>query len=266
MNKLMDDISLREIELLIKEGATVKWPVEDGKPYLIVPTTHEVRDMEEYLPWPKAKRGILTFTRLESFETYVNNHKDDSTLVLFDGQKFSAVLDHHFQDHAGWKKHVAIYAPTHTPNWLTWTSKNKIGFSQSDFAEFLDDNRGDVLMPIAGELLDMVRELEAVRDVTFKGALKNDNSTQRIEFEENTTTRTKGNIELPSEIILGIAVYQGSGAQEFPCRLKAQLHCGSLLLTYEIRNLAARLQESTDRLVEDVKDAIDIEPLFGSER
>lgn len=261
----MSEITVKETKELLERSAAAQTVEKDGKPYLIRPHDYVIESMERFLHRPTAKRGKLTFTRLASFSKYVLDHEDVGTRIFFDGTKFTAVLDHHGEDLPGWKEHVAIYAPAYSPQWQTWLKSNRIPFIQSTFAEFIEENRADVALPLAGELLDIVRELEAVRDVTFKGALKKDNTVQRIEFEDNTNARTKGNLEVPTEILLRLPVYDGAELQDFPCRLKVTVGSGQLVLQYEMRNLAARLAAIVDALVAEVGEAVEIEPLFGSE-
>lgn len=260
------DTNIEQLDAIISRAASAREIVQGGLPYLIVPSTHRVEEMERLLPQPTAKRGTLTFTRRESFVAYVTDHKSETaTRMFFNGTQFQAVLDHHSVEKAGWKQHVAIYAPSYSPEWLVWIPKNKTPMKQADFSEFIEENRSDVLNPDAGALLDMVRELESVRDVTFKGTLKKDNTVQRVEYEENTVTRAKGDIEFPTEIVLKLPVFDGENLQAFPCRLRVVPQGGTLCLSYEIRNLTTRLQAIKDHLVAQVQDESETVVLFGYE-
>lgn len=260
----MDENTVKEVQALLERCQEPSIVEDGGKPFLVIPSTHKVEDLEKLLTGPIAKRGNATFTRLSSFSDYVNQHKSESTRIFFDGRQFKAVLDHHGVI-PGWRQHVAKYWLVHSPQWSVWLGNNKKAFEQSSFAEFIDENRQDVSKPTGGELLDIVRELESVKDVTFKGALKQDNSLQRVEYEENTITRTKGNIELPTEIMLLLPVFEGGQPMNFICRLKAVLSGGKLYLQYEIRNLAVRMNEITAALVAEVEDKTEIGPLYGED-
>jgi uncharacterized protein YfdQ (DUF2303 family) len=261
----MDENTVKEVQTLLERCQEAGMVGVGGRPYLIIPSTHKVEDLERLLPIPTAKRGHPVFTRVASFVDYVNAHKSDATRIFLNGTQFKAVLDHHSATAPGWKAHSASYRMTHSPQWVIWSAGNKRPFKQSEFAEFIEENRQDVASPTGGELLDIVRELESVKDVTFKGALKQDNSLQRVEYEENTSTRTKGNIELPTEIALLFPVYEGGRAVNFGCRLKATLNGGQLYLQYEIRNLAVRLNDITAELVDEVSSEVGIDVLYGED-
>ena len=102
-------------------------PGISGRPYIVIPDEHKLENIEPYLRYPTRKTGDATFSRADSFISYINEQKTQaSRLYVVSETKLKAVLDHHVPggDQAGWGQHLALFILTQTPEWKTWTASN----------------------------------------------------------------------------------------------------------------------------------------------
>lgn len=257
-----------EIKEILDAGAAIAEVTDvNGVPYLVVPGNYTLHDLEKTLENPTRKRGCLQFDDAESFVLYVNDHKgrEGVTRIFQRDGSFTCVFDHHGEDFAGWGGHKATYAPVKTEEWKRWVGKNKLKMSQSDFAEFLEENQQQIVTPAGAEVLEVATRLEAVKSVNFLSGVRLDNGNQAFRYEETTEARagTKGELQVPSQFQIGLALFEGGDGYRVTARLRYRIEEKQLKLWYELVNPHLIVKDAILAIGLAIESATKIKPLNG---
>lgn len=230
----------------------------------VLPDGYTLQSLERYDPAPSAKRGALTFNDVESLARYVNTHKDLRTAIFWDrAPSLVAVLDHHAMaaDGAGWGRHTAALKFTRSRAWQAWAEANGKQMTQAAFAEFVEDHLDDIASPAGAELLELARRFGVSRAVTFESAVNLTNGNTQLTYAE--ADATKGNVQIPPTLILGLAPFDGDHLFRVEARLRYRIEAGKLTLTIKL----VRPEDVTDQAVAarvaELGKATDIAPYFG---
>jgi uncharacterized protein YfdQ (DUF2303 family) len=189
---------------------------------------------------------------LESFIMYVNEHKGPHTRIfaqtLLSPYEFAACFDyHHTNGMPEWCAHVARLKLTETDQFKTWKANNEKGFSQADFALFIEDNSLDVIEPDGATMFELALDMRAAQSTNFDKKVVLENGDTRLTFEENTDIQHKdGCITIPKSFVIEIPVFEGVPAIRFECRFVTKLKRPSLELGYQI----IRMRESLRRVLQ----------------
>jgi uncharacterized protein YfdQ (DUF2303 family) len=179
-----------------------------------------------------------------SFCSYVNSFKDGRTRIFADttlGELgFLAVLDYH-PVAAGdvtapqFLSHRAEFRLRHSEEWKLWHGQNDKLIPQSEFAEFLEDNRADIVTPEPATMLEIAKELQAHSEVNFASKVNLRNGAAVLSYDEQIKASvTTGQIEVPEHFTIRIPVFFGEGAIEIRTRLRFRISDGKLKFQYKL--------------------------------
>lgn len=236
------------------------------KPFLILHQDQKVENIESTLLRPVRKTGNPQFVRTESFTTYANEHKTDSTRIYVTGpQQFIAVLDHHGEN-PDWGQHRATLNLKLSPEWLLWTGSDKKKFGQREFGTLIEDNLYDIVEPASAELLEMVRQFEATSTVEFKSAERDDRGNFSISYVQTIVSRAgqKGQVELPRSFTLRIPAFEDEEPMPLLAKLRFDIGGGKLALWYELQKVQRILQDHTEAVIDSIIDKTQITPFYGT--
>jgi len=245
---------------------------------LIWPKNQRIESLERFDAFPRRKRALVSLADPESFSAYVKQHATARTIILGfateAGGSFRAILDYHhpetqYEDaekaaaqssgdtgclnDAGWGEHVAVYELVNSPEWKRWLAGNATDMTQKQFAEFLEDNSPDIIVPTtdsvgypnAAQMIQTAIHLEARTDVNFSSGIRLHNGQTQLFYVEkiDATTGADGKMAIPERFGLGLAPFRGSDRYELRVRLKYRIgQGGKLTLRYEL--------ERTNKIVE----------------
>ena len=143
----------------------------------------EYRSVDNALPRPLRKTGQRAFVDAKSFCSYVNKHKvEDETVIIADEDKakIKAIFNDHGNEPA-WGDFSALFELGFSEEWKTWSKnaypKRDTFFSQSEFVDFIEDNRADLKVGIFPDadgkmnlsLRDTAGEMLVVSQFTLMG-------------------------------------------------------------------------------------------------
>lgn len=227
--------------------------------------------LERYADNPRRKRASVTVDDQASFADYVNQHKLSNRTALFGrvseaGGSFAGIIDYHERwpgDGAGsqqpgalaypgglvpsWGEHRVSLNLGFTPEWVRWTKNDGVALSQIAFAEMIEDNLPDIVEPSAADLLEIVQDLTAKKDVNFKSTSRLTNGQVGILYDETITTgKREGQIELPREFTISIAPFRGSPAVGIKARLRFRIGEGVLQFVYRLNQPHKVLEAAFD--------------------
>lgn len=188
-------------------------------------------DLEGTLPKPLRKRAKAQIVDVVSFCAYVTQHRTKGTAITGDaderGGEFQAVLDYHEPNDNGqhgrpqWSEHVATMKLQPTPEWARWIGISGQDLDQRRFAEFLEDNAVDLIVPDgeAGknfptqqELMSVASTLQIKTDVKFASSVKLQNGQVQLGYVETMDGGhgVDGSLKIPERFGLALAPFRGT--------------------------------------------------------
>ncbi|XZG69267.1 DUF2303 family protein [Chitinibacteraceae bacterium HSL-7] len=266
-------------------------------PALFVPKNHDVlvlTDLERHLPTPLRKTGTVTLDDAASFIWYVKEHQDEERTRIYlkaDYPKgyvaFTAVLNDHPAHGAQWRDHTAEFAPAKSTEWLRWTSADRKGMTQLEFATWIEDNMTDIAtvqgMPTAAQMLELALTFEAVSDKKFKSATRIQSGGIDLEYIDREDDATRSKMKMFERFSIGIPVFaapiaeahktdpatgeiekKATIAYRIDARLKYRIRDGVLQLWFELVRADKVLASASQDLVNEIRTQTSLPLLAGS--
>lgn len=245
----------------------------------LVPWAKEIR--EDLLPEPVRKRGTTVMHDAESFIAMLDRHGSLSTMNIYldvnyatSDVKAIAVFNDH-QDgagDAGWRDFRCIYQPRFSEEWRRWTANNKVAMDQTKFANFLEDNIGDIVqpegstLPSGADVLAFVTALSETRKVKYGSGINLQNGMVQIEFVEEGDNGTKGKLELFKEFAIGIRPYFNGDAYRIIAKLRYRIdrNTGQIALWYELHRHDRALEAASKAIIDKIKSEAGAAVFFGT--
>lgn len=268
-------------ELLAAGGAMSAKPVDVplAEPHVLVPPNYSLKMVP--IPEGKVSRQVK-FQDVTSFAEYVNRYMiQGGTLILANVGAtqctLKALIDYNpdpvllrGQAPASWWSHEAVLECVLTPDWKLWMENNGSNelFTQTEFAQFLEDNERLFRSPGAAELLELVTTLEGKSNVRFNAAVRLQNGKSRLDFEEDVSLQGgtgTGAIEVPKELVLAIIPFEnGPKAYEVRARLRYRIQSRSLVFWYETIVPHLILRDAAQAVMDAVREKVKCPLLIGN--
>lgn len=278
---LSDEQQRTEAEAIANLAQKPFVEIVHGSPILVMPNGEggwQHHDLSNHLPAPLRKKGSLTLHEVDSF---INFSKDQGSLsntriyldVNYVNQKINAtaVFNDHGTNEAGYRDYKAVFSPTLGEEWKRWNSMNKQAMDQERFANFLQDNIGDInnggdtKLPTGSDVLTFVSSLEETRTVKYGSAVNLQNGMVQLQFVEDGDKATKGNLEIFKEF--GLALRPFFGGQ--PYALKALLryrinrNSGEISFWFELQRPDRVLEDASKELIEKITQETGFPVFYG---
>lgn len=245
-----------------------------------IPKNKGIHDLSGYLDkereHPKRRRGIATLQNLESFIAHANRFKDSDSVLFANNagaeSALTAILNYHkagadgtpaFNDHRGYYP-VGRYLSEEYKSWKAGQSRT---FNQTELAEFLEDNIGDVVPPVDGDTEhdDTVSKLADLLGSTFAGpstliALSKNLSINessavkqsvnissgevRIMFANEHTDDAGQPVKIPNMFLLNISVFKGGDVRLIPVKLRYRIKGGSISFSFQLYKIDKVFEEA----------------------
>ncbi len=261
----------KEVADLARKASAIPQVIStpSGREYLIVPKDHEATEVtplhKPNILMPKNIRQSVTLQNAMALVDYLNRFKNDDSLLLADvaQSRIVAVIDYHGVKAPALVDHKATLDLPFSEEWKTWSAINGHLKPQLEFARFVEENAPDIKAPDAGSLLEAVRDLQAKRSVNFMAAVRTASDNESFEYTDNTETRSKGDLELPTRFLLSIPVYFGDAAVEVPAFLRWKLDDGKLQLGIKLHRAEHIRQAAFQLIVTEATEKTGVLSVFG---
>lgn len=172
----------------------------DGRTWLIKPnstTATEITDPHGMiLTAPARVKQAVVVQTADSLVDYVDFFGQDETILFadIDASTIRGLIDYHGASEgaggaASIPQHVDHRVTLTLPfseEWRTWKAIDGKMLDQLSFARFLEENAVDIEAPSGADLLEVCRDLQAVRRVDFRKAVSAPTRTTRT-----SSTRTR---------------------------------------------------------------------------
>jgi uncharacterized protein YfdQ (DUF2303 family) len=281
--------SKEAIDRLIDLGAAlgaIREPPK-GDPFVIVPVGFKTESLAPFLPPARIKQNVVML-EAGSFADYVNRFKTDNTLIFADvtdtGAKFVAILDYHEKAtqskkeisvtevsiglKANYCSHTARFECITTKEWQDWMANNGKRMDQVAFATFLEENMELIQTPPGATLLEIVQTLHGHVDARFVQATRLQSGRVTLSYDEDVVVKgnsitKEGAVDLPTQIIAGIAPFQGTEKYEVKARLKYRIENRKLSLWYETISPHRIIRDAVLNVTKEISEKTGIIPFIG---
>lgn len=245
--------------------------------HAIVPQGYKLENIsqavEQMQLTPRRKRGSIQLKDLDSLLTYCTdmNVADGSANAGFiyadpDGRKITAVFNDHRNEEPGWRDHQAIFKAEYTPEFDNWMRHNKQAKTQTEFAEFIEDNLADITEPAAQSLLEVATTIQAKTDINFSSAKRLQNGQVQLQYTEAIDARAGANgaMEIPKEFALGLRIFKNGEGYKLKARLKYRLNGGSVKFWYELDRPERAIEDAFAGYVTTLREKSGYQLLLGT--
>lgn len=258
----MDSNDVREI-LGLGADFGKKQDLKDSPSFIVVDEGKKV----EHLPRPDAVvKESIRIGSAKSAVDYVDRFKNNESVAFVDSAKSTIqyVLDYHTNDAAGRSDHIATLCPQESDQFKTWQGREGEGFNQVSFAEFLEDNEGDLSNDndAACKLREAVLAFSAVKNAKFESKVNITNGDLQFVFHEET--KGGGTVTLPENFKINVPIYEGGPIFIVSIRLRFRINDGKLVFIYKLANMKASKRKAFNDMVEESEKGTGIPHYMGS--
>ncbi len=230
-----DAETISELTLKSAEPVVVD---HDGRTFLVTPEGAQALDITDPQNKPAPTRVIqgVTLQTADSLVDYVDRFGGPNTVLFADiaASSITAQIDYHAAAAEGHVEpdfigHRATLTLPFSEEWATWKAVDGKLLEQLEFARFVEENASDVAAPSGADLLEIARDLQAVRKVNFTKAVRTATDNENFTYSDETNV-TKGGVDVPTRFLLDIPVYFGEAATSIYAFLRWRLEDGNLKL------------------------------------
>lgn len=279
---MIDESTITAIAELAQKGQALTFsnPGADQPQLVFAPGIQSPVSMEKFQAHPLRKRSKVTLTEPDALIAYLLAHKLASTALFATtsdkGAEILAVIDYHQPENTNalsgtkqdilpnWGEHRATLVSQFAPEWLRWKAKDKELFGQVEFAEFLEDNSQDIVVPDtdtqapnAATMHEVALTLSAKTGVQFASAVRLDNGQHQLTYNETIESKAgqSGQLTVPDRFYLSLPPFVGTPRYLVKARLKHRLLRGEVKFFYEIE----RPHKILEAAINDIKAKIEKE-------
>lgn len=251
--------------------------------HAIVPQGFKLEDIsravEKMQPTPRRKSGTVQLKDLDSLIGYcvdqnmaeaINVERDGSAYGYIyadpDSRKITAVFNDQRSSIPGWRDFRAEFKAEYTPEFTKWVSKNGQQFTQTEFAEFIEDNMADITEPQAAALLEMATTIQAKTDINFSSAKRLQNGQVQLGYSEviDAKAGANGAMEIPKEFSLGLRIFKNGDGYRLNARLKYRLYSGSIKFWFELDRYERAVELAFTGYVDILREKAPYQVLLGT--
>lgn len=142
-------------------------------------------------------------------------------------------------------------------DYAKWRAAFGKGLNQQDFAELLEDMVHTIAEPAVADLMEAINDLKIDRAVRFKSGRNDRNGTVQITYEEvdveGGASGAAGRINLPQEVKIVVAVFQGGDLVEIIAKLRYRMDKGNVAFILAVPGLDKIERDQFRRIGEKVR-------------
>lgn len=266
--------ALQIAEQLIGMTAAALVPTQAGEAWLVnVPPGYSQKDItdlvEKAAPVPFRKRGNVSLGDVVSLLAYCADQKEQDRAYIYadpEARSITAVFnDQRDAGLPGWRDHRAVFKAEFTPEFQLWMSHNKQHKSQTDFAEFIEDNLADLQGDDAALLLNVASTIQASSGINFASARRLQDGQTQLTYNEviDAKAGADGALKIPQTFTLGMRIFKNGGGYKLTARLKYRLGSGSVKFWYELERPERAVEDAFTGYTEEVREKSGYAVLVG---
>lgn len=230
-------------------------PVKVGNQHhIILPPGYQRQDITEAVEkaaaQPNRKRGTVTLLDVPSLVKYAVDQTQTTNGYIYadpDARTITAVFnDNKDALMPGWRDHRAVFKAEYTPEFDNWTRHNKQPKTQSEFAEFIEDNFADLIGEDGKNLLAIATTIQATTGINFSSAKRLQDGQTQLAYSETIDAKAgaDGALKIPQTFALGLRIFKNGEGYKLTARLKYRLNGGAVKFWYELERPERAVEEA----------------------
>lgn len=229
---------------------------------IIIPGDKELRSLkpllDEFRDRPERRSGTVGITDLRSFSAFMNRFKGGPSVVFSDDAvpRLVGIVDYHAETFTGdpaFCRHRVLYDFPISDEWKAWEKKDAEGMTQADFAEFVEDRVGDLVVAtdptdplvvrvssMGGTLATPAKVLEVSRGFSVhaneavKSAINLQSGETQVQYESAHSDAGGGSVKVPGWFLIAIPVFRNGASYLLAVRLRYRLQGGRIIWFYQL--------------------------------
>lgn len=264
-------------------------------PFAVVPEGKKIESLkpiiDAFRSLPDRRRGTANVRDVASLVELTNRFKSDASAIFAAPDKTSpkvvTVFDYHpagaKATEADWLTHRASYAPPLSEEWKAWIGKNDTVMNQAEFAAFIENRIGDLIVPnlddpklkTFAELVegvwakpsDMV-QLSRKLQVNIASKVRNDQTLSSgevsIVYEEVHQDGAGQPLKIPTLFTIAIPVFYAGELYRIAARLRYRVRDGVISWFYQLVRPDLVFDDAFNGIVEKVKSETQLPVFIGT--
>ena len=231
--------------------------------FIVTPKDYSLHDVtaavEKTQQEPDRKRGTVHMADVPSLLQHMADQGcavNGYAYADLDARTITAVFnDHRHLSEPGWRDHRAVFSAVYTPEFKLWLAHDKEPFTQTEFAEFIEDNFPDIDGAEAGNLQKVALTISAKTGIEFKSAQRLQDGQTQLTYNEiiNASAGDAGSLTIPQKFKLGLRIFANGGGYALTARLKYRLVAGGVKFHYELERPERAVEDAFNGYVEAVR-------------
>lgn len=178
-----------------------------------------------------------------------------------DDRQIRAILD----GYDGLRKHTATLSLRISSEWDEWATIDGKLLPQVEFAGFIQDHISTIGEPAGAVLVDICETLVGSTDVNWKSQSLDANGQRQFVYEEivNGAAGAKHDLKIPTNLLLVLRPFQGSGPLRVEARFRFRLSGGGVQMGVKLVEPDRILEDAFAAIVEDVQDRVPVHVNLG---
>jgi hypothetical protein len=257
--------------------------LQDGRQGVIIPAGHKLEMIAPTTPvLPGRVHATVLMHDQASFIAYINRYKTEATQLFAEPgflsggtAKMQAVLDYHRAAANGEMKdkdnkkvtqanhtaHVANFVPRYSEAWTRWQAATKEPMEQAELAEFIEENRADIVDPSAAQMLDIVRTFKVKKDSEYDSLTYQADGAVKLHYSERV--QQQGSTLFPEKLAIGIPVYFRGEVFKVGVFARFKLGGGKVRFQLKLDRDDVIEDEAFKAMIEKVSEAVGIGAYLG---
>jgi uncharacterized protein YfdQ (DUF2303 family) len=270
--EVLDGGAVKEVAALCARALAEPHELNDHEAVysVVVPNDshRETIDLEALLDSPRRKQGTVLVGDAPSFAAYFADHQQGGTRVYADKKAgtITAVFNDDADDEPGWRDHRLQLKLTKTDPWKRWEAIDGRLMTQESFAEFVEESVLDIEDPDSATMLDLAQHFEATSRADFQSSQLLDNGQRRFVYKETIQAKAgqAGNLDIPKELTLGLAPYEGGDRYAVKALLRFRLGDGGLKMGVRLVRPEVILEKAFADVLQATHETIGVPVLVGT--
>lgn len=269
------DTELSAADLIAELKAAALAPVTiNGTTHLVLPDGYQSHDITKAIraaqDAPPRKYGSVSVKDVDSLMVFATDQQLQASGYIYadpDTTTITAVFNDNKHE-PGWRDFRAVFKAEQTTEFQRWISNNgsNKAKSQTEFAEFIEDNIADINGDAAQVLLQVATTIQATSSINFSSAKRlHDGRTQLAYTEEIDAKAGQGGaLEIPKTFPLGLRVFKNGAGYMLTARLKYRLGGGAVKFWYELDRPERVIESAFADYVQTVREKSGYTVLIGA--
>lgn len=247
-------------------------PLKPGEQYaVVVPNGATVETLHPGDNYDRKRAGLAPvrpsgnpkFFDSDSFIQYIKKHRVTSLTEIYanrESQRIVAVFDWHGDSGPEWGVHRATLFFQSDPDWQAWARIDRRPMSQQEFAEFLEDQRDDIVSPSAASVMEACTNLEVTTSASFSSRIKLADGTTAYTYSEDQKT---GQVKIPQVIKLKLSPFIGLPSFQVDARIRTSIKDQKLTFKVLLDRPHKVIEEAINEEVLRINEETDIVVFYG---